>query len=53
MGSSFTKAELMDTEGGIAPVIVAFGVAAFKGFSVTGGAIILGTSLYKAGQGLK
>ncbi|MDQ8759567.1 class IIb bacteriocin, lactobin A/cerein 7B family [Streptococcus ruminantium] len=50
---TLTEAELMDTEGGIDSVIAAFGVIAFKGFSVTGGAIILGTSLYKAGQGLK
>ncbi|BBA91714.1 class IIb bacteriocin, lactobin A/cerein 7B family [Streptococcus ruminantium] len=50
---TLTEAELGDTEGGIDSVIAAFGVIAFKSFSVTGGAIILGTSLYKAGQGLK
>ena len=30
----------MDVDGG-APLVVAFGVAVFKGFSVTGGAILL------------
>ena len=33
---ALTEEELMNVDGGIAPLVVAFGVAAFKGFSVTG-----------------
>ena len=50
---TLTEEELTDVNGGIAPLVVAFGVAAFKGFSVTGGAIMLGVGLYKAGKSLK
>lgn len=39
--------ELMEMEG-IAPALVLFEIAAFKGFSVKGGAVILATGLYQA-----
>lgn len=45
---ALSEQELMEMEGGIAPAVVAFGIAAFKGFSVTGGVIVLGTSLYNS-----
>lgn len=51
--TTLSDQELTAITGGNAPVVVAFGLAAFKGFSVTGGAIVLGTGLYKAGQSLK
>ena len=50
---ALTEEELMNVDGGIAPLVVAFGVAAFKGLSVTGGAIILGAGLYQVGKNLK
>ena len=59
---ALTEEELMDVDGGIAPIIIGGvviswkligGVAALKGFSVTGGAIILGAGLYQVGKNLK
>lgn len=51
--TSLSNQELTTITGGVAPVVVAFGVVAFKGFSVTGGAIIMGSGLYKAGQSFR
>lgn len=51
--TDLSNQELATITGGIAPVALAFGVAAFKGFSVTGGTILMGAGLYKAGQSFK